>query len=619
MKLSKQTTRSLTARTVAGVTVLITAGILLAANVFVDNEDIFEMDGNPQDATPTPTGEDWHTYFNVLHPTPPYPAGAAAAKTFVAEGTASVTIFTQGGSKDINGIGQWRHTSGSVPDKDDLQNAFAAAYNVGGELLIYFGADRTANNGDANVGFWFLQSNVAPNTNNNEFSGAHQDGDIFVVSGFTSGGQTSEIDVYKWSCPGNPANCDSTGSLVLVTSSTAAQCASSTTGSHVACAVANTADGVPSVWAYTPKFGTDGQYPVASFFEGGINVTALLGATPCLSSFIVETRSSTSNTAQLKDFMAGSFVLCGLSATKTCPGNGVVNPDGNSIHYIFNGTVANTGAGTLSNVFVVDTLPAGTVGTATFKKGTPAVPPALPGPADTTVGPDTCPPSAPAGAVCANLGSLDGNAVINYSVEFNSTSLSPQNNVYASASVNSHSIDSEPAQATCSASPNNSITVSKNCGVPAGHLGAGNPATALPGTQLVTQSSLAAVQVNFSGQVCNTGQTPLTGVTLNDNPSVTITVAWPGATGTLAAAGQTGACAKYSGSYLPSGATGLGLVAGRYSFSDEIKVTGATATLGSSPGHDASCVSPFATDAQACGGASCNICPGTPGGLCGGN
>ncbi|MCI0352249.1 MAG: hypothetical protein L0Z53_22755 [Acidobacteriales bacterium] len=575
----------------------------------VDDNNVFELEGNPQDNAPP--GEDWHTYFNTLNPAPPFPAGNATAKTFVAE-TGNVTIFTQGGSKDINGVGQWRHTSGSVPDKDDIQNAFAAAYSVGGDLILYFGADRTANNGDANIGFWFFQSNVGLNPNGT-FSGAHQDGDIFVVSGFTSGGQTSEIDVFKWSCPGNPVNCDSTGSLVLVTSSTAAQCASSAGGSHIACAVANTGN-VASVWAYTPKQGAAGTFPVASFFEGGINVTQLLGSTPCLSSFIVETRSSTSTTAQLKDFIRGEFTLCGLSATKTCRGNGTVNPGGTSIHYIFDGTVTNTGAGTLNNVTLVDTLPAGTiVASAAFKEGTPAVPPAVPGPANTTASIVACPPSAPAGAVCADLGSLNGGAVINWSLEFNSTSLSPQNNVFASAVVFGTTVESDPASATCTATPNNSVQIFKSCGVPANHLGSGNPATTLPGTQLVTNSGLAAVQVNFSGQVCNTGQTPLTNVTLTDNPGASITVAWPGSAGALGASGQPNACANYSGNYLPSGVTfgDLGGAAGRYAFSDEIKVTGATATLGQSPGHDATCVSPFASDAQACGGATCNICPGS--------
>ena len=108
----------------------------------------------------------------------------------------------------------------------------------------------------------------------------------------------------------------------------------------------------------------------------------------------------------------------------------------------------------------------------------------------------------------------------------------------------------------------------------------------------MTSGGVAAVQVNFSGDICNTGQTPLTGVTVTDNPSATIT---PSTIPTLAPAGQTGECVKYSGHYLPSGVTpgDLGGVAGRYIFSDEIKVTGATAEFGDSPGADGTCVSPF--------------------------
>jgi hypothetical protein len=579
------------------------------AQQFVDDQAIFELDGNPQDGASS-VGEDWLTYFNVLHPAPPYPAGMAAAVTFAAE-TGNATIYTTGGSKDSNGVAQWRWTNGSVPDKDDLENAYAAAYVVNNELLLYFGADRFDNSGDANIGFWFFQGNVGLNPNGT-FSGGHQNGDIFVVSAFTSGGTTPEVDVYEWSCS-SPATCDSTGSLVPKTTAVGALCNSSAGGSHLACAITNTAP-VASVWAYTPKSGAPGTFPTSTFFEGGINVTALLGETPCISSFIVETRSSQSLGAQLKDFIRGSFSLCGLNATKTCPGDGVVNPSGTSIHYAFTGTVTNTGLGALSDVTLVETLPAGTVsGSALFMDGTPAVPPLIPGPAIGALSIGACPAGAPAGALCANLGTLAGKAVVNWRVEFDSTSLNPQNNVYASGSVGGTVVKSDPAQASCSTTPSNSVTISKNCGVPAGYLG-GNPpapATTLPGTQLVTQSGLAAVQTNFSGQVCNQGQTPLTGVTLTDNPAATLTIAWPGTAGTLAAKGQPGNCAFYSGGYLPSGVTlgDLGGAAGRYSFADEIKVTGATATLGRSPGADGTCLSAFSTGAQACGGATCNICP----------
>jgi len=62
-----------------------------------------------------------------------------------------------------------------------------------------------------------------------------------------------------------------------------------------------------------------------------------------------------------------------------------------------------------------------------------------------------------------------------------------------------------------------------------------------------------------------------------------------------------GECTTYSGNYKAERrvtAGDLGGAAGRYSFMDEIKVTGATAGLGSNPGHDATCITTFGSDAQ---------------------
>ncbi|HEY6838839.1 MAG TPA: hypothetical protein VI389_08865, partial [Geobacteraceae bacterium] len=53
----------------------------------------------------------------------------------------------------------------------------------------------------------------------------------------------------------------------------------------------------------------------------------------------------------------------------------------------------------------------------------------------------------------------------------------------------------------------------------------------------------------------------------------------------------------------------LGSSVGRYSFAETIKVTGATATLGTSPGHESICTGTFLTDAQACASATCSVCP----------
>ena len=70
--------------------------------------------------------------------------------------------FFVGSNKDIDSLASWRwSTIGSNQDKDDLTDTFGAAYTApGGDTIAYFGADRFAQNGDAQVGFWFLQNPV---------------------------------------------------------------------------------------------------------------------------------------------------------------------------------------------------------------------------------------------------------------------------------------------------------------------------------------------------------------------------------------------------------------------------------------------------------------------------
>ena len=86
-------------------------------------------------------------------------------------------------------------------------------------------------------------------------------------------------------------------------------------GNKVACAITNILDVPAPDWAYTPKGGVEGDdLPYETFYEGGINVTRLLsGANICISTFLAETRSSRSETAQLKDLVIGGFPVCSSS------------------------------------------------------------------------------------------------------------------------------------------------------------------------------------------------------------------------------------------------------------------------------------------------------------------
>ena len=117
--------------------------------------------------------------------------------------------FQGGGSKDNNDLNQWLWKEGEPLDKDDITNTYVAGYSapetVGGEgdLIIYYGLDRLANNGTAQVGFWFFQDDsVGKGTTAGgggfNFTGAHEVGDVLVQSSFTSGGRVSNVSVFEW-------------------------------------------------------------------------------------------------------------------------------------------------------------------------------------------------------------------------------------------------------------------------------------------------------------------------------------------------------------------------------------------------------------------------------------
>ena len=106
------------------------------------------------------------------------PTSGATAVSWVAEPDRNTTIFTGGGSKDPINIDQWawKDGAGGLPDKDNLEHAYAVRYSlasgphcpgVGGDTsgattcdVIYFGSDRFDNSGDAQQGFWFLQNAI---------------------------------------------------------------------------------------------------------------------------------------------------------------------------------------------------------------------------------------------------------------------------------------------------------------------------------------------------------------------------------------------------------------------------------------------------------------------------
>ncbi|HLA15541.1 MAG TPA: hypothetical protein VJZ72_01460 [Candidatus Limnocylindrales bacterium] len=263
------------------------AGTLLgaiapAALAVPPGSSVFQLEG---DALDNGTGDDWENVDD---------GNDSAVATFFETDTEGLR-FTQG-SKDTLDMPSNAWDQQSVPDKDDILHAYAAFYG-GADPAIVFGMDRYANNGDANVGFWFFQDDIGINANGT-FSGTRTVNDLFIVSEFDSGGDVSTIVVYRWNGSG------------LTQVDSGADCVAGGAQQDV-CALANI-DDETAPWSYTPKQGSAGTFPEASFFEGGVLLDEIFpNGIPCFSTFMAETRSSTETVAELKNFLLGNFDTCG--------------------------------------------------------------------------------------------------------------------------------------------------------------------------------------------------------------------------------------------------------------------------------------------------------------------
>ena len=110
---------------------------------------------------------------------------------------------------------------------------------------------------------------------------------------------------------------------------------------------------VHSPWPYLPKSGPVMMIPPQSFIEGGLILNDLFPgeSIPCFSSFLTVSRSSSSITAQLKDFVLGEFKLCGVDVFVDCT-HGEVDDSLTTVIYNYTVTAANTGFGDVYNATV---------------------------------------------------------------------------------------------------------------------------------------------------------------------------------------------------------------------------------------------------------------------------
>jgi hypothetical protein len=376
----------------------------------VHDTGLFQLDGNAQTSVQsTPSAlEDWDLIckahlFNAstdpvgCHVSPGYtlPAGStiATASNFVTDVFNSGTdnIF-KGGTDDADvNTWLWKEATPS-PNKADLENAFAAQYTCtaamvtagtcsstySGHKLMFFGADRFANNGDTNIGIWFFHNPVGTGGRNTTASGdcllssgcgftgvhtagnvslgGHTPGDLFVLSSFTGGGAEPTIKIFEWVGPGNATknylgsnNCFTNActlqplAIPLTPGFTDNRCDGNTVVSDPACALVNGAE-IPSPWLFQDASpGSPANKVEANeLYEGGIDLTQLGFGNACTSSFLVNTRSSQSGTSVLQDFALGALGSC-TSDLHTTPSAG----SGGSVS-IGSGTVSVSDSATLN-------------------------------------------------------------------------------------------------------------------------------------------------------------------------------------------------------------------------------------------------------------------------------
>ncbi len=526
---------------------------------------VFELDGDVTTANQSPPLNDW----NLLNGDCSAPGGgtvgsAGSSNTRTCIGSENPPkIFTQGGSKDPLDISQWHwKPADTVPDKDTITHGYAASYtatigaSVIADKVVVIGGDRFAVNGDSNIGAWFFQQNVTLNSNGT-FSGVHVNHDVFLVSAFTGGGGISTITVYEWD----------SACLKGVKSPGAGDCADANLrllGSNDTFAITNSSPISDEGWSYLAKFGGGtSTMPVGAFFEGGADLTTLFaasgaGAVPCFSSFLLETRSSQSTTAVLKDFVLGSFPECHISLTKGCQCT-AFHPDGSGFDYAFSGTVTNDGGGTVFSVTVTDqgnTYSCGSLGAGQSKNFPSAD---CTGPAN-TFSATTFPTTNQASATATT---------------------DPSGGTTLSATTNLVTCGAQVPAGACT--PSAQLTVDKTC------------VTALQvlGTNIV-------VRVDYTGQVHNGGNVNINSVQVTEDDNADGSVDRTFSVGLLTPSGTAGADKCYTrsagdplqptcpnllpvpgfnqppvagaASYFPS--TGTPVDPGRVQFSDTVRATG---------------------------------------------
>jgi hypothetical protein len=230
-----------------------------------------DCDGIPPDATPYnpctdyggyKMGEDWETLNTEANKTPGTYSGNAVVREFVPDSPRINTVFPgvyvsddddqsvySGQScKDVEDLANCTNSSKGFPDKDDIENAYAAIFlneverpiwqglaadgtpicmpyngippnpnhptgpyancewHELGDVLLYMGLDLAAGNGSASLGAWLLDREVPVPADGDKFGDApynfmREDGDLAIIANFEDGGRAYELLTFRYRGP----------------------------------------------------------------------------------------------------------------------------------------------------------------------------------------------------------------------------------------------------------------------------------------------------------------------------------------------------------------------------------------------------------------------------------
>lgn len=253
-------------------------------------------------------GVDWETLFTGpgdIAPKLGLPQNYLASGGRADYALPDLTTYATGSKDTLPIQGGWQCTkSNNVGDKVDIVNSYATAYvDADGDLILYYGVEKSSPNGDSNIAVWFLKDGTVDCTAGKgatDFTGQHTDGDILLVSEFSNGGTKANVNAYRW------VGTDEDGALDPKPLETGQLCTSAGVGDG-ACSVVNKQP-LNTTWNSPDKNG--GDLDVNEFFEGGVNV-GKAGAENCFATALANTRSSTTLGSTLFDYNRFSLPICG--------------------------------------------------------------------------------------------------------------------------------------------------------------------------------------------------------------------------------------------------------------------------------------------------------------------